>query len=60
MPVKLPNKATWTEFKKSHNDFTPGECENCHQPSDRLVWIELVRVCYSCRDWIKQNRSNGR
>ena len=51
----LPDKETWREFKAERNDFQPGTCEHCEQPTDKLFWVENMFVCASCKAWLELN-----
>ena len=59
-PPTLPDKATWAEFKASHHDFQPGDCEHCRQASDKLVWMGTMFVCPACKTWIETYKEMDR
>jgi len=60
MPPTLPSRKDWRAFKTSRNDFEPGVCEHCLQWADKLVRVDTLLVCHSCREWIKEHGQNGR
>jgi hypothetical protein len=59
MPPKLPNKATWREFKASRHDFEEGRCEHGRHAAEKLFWHGGRFVCAACRGWLKKYGQNG-
>ena len=58
----LPDKRTWAAFKAERNGFTPGTCEHCGQPADKLRWHTASKrfVHHTCWDWLEAERGDVR